>query len=222
MLLAIMAGVIIITYFIADLNSRSAWEIREKGYMTEIVNIKGQGENFTSRFLKSLVLLDQAREDRAFANYHFDLAFLWYNSALSEKNISSMETYKERGIENCTNALPFYLYSHLNFLEAETFFYDTKNFTENEKYEHILDLYVKLTDSGSKLTTLRYEASIYLTQLLENLTFDFTNNTAAFSTNVSDIQDLLNSTLIAYGNESQDYDNIQYDIDGYEFFDEIR
>ena len=118
-----------------DLTSRTEWEKKEKGYKTEIITIKCQSEKFTSHFLKSLVLLDQSREDRAFGNYHFDLAFLWYNSALSEKNSSLMELEKLRGIDNCTNALPYYHYSHLNFEEAKTFFSNTKNFTNEKKYQ---------------------------------------------------------------------------------------
>lgn len=222
MLLSIMAGAIIITYFIADLTGRTEWEKKEKGYKKDIVAIKDQSENFTSHFLKSTVILDQAREYRAFGDYHFDLAFLWYNSALSEKNSSLMELYKERGTDNCTNAMPHYLNSYLNFEDAKIYFFDTKNFTENKKYNYILDIYVNLSNSGSNLAMLRYNATKIIMYLTENITYDANINSATFLTNVSNLLDLLNTTLINYSNESQKYESYKEVIDEYEFFDEIR
>ena len=115
MLLAIMIGAIIITYFIADIQNRSRIETLTIEHTAEIETIEGKNINFTNRFLKSSVLLDGAREDRAFGDYHFDLAFLWYNSALLEKNNGTMELYKTRCIENCTSAMPKYLYSRLKY-----------------------------------------------------------------------------------------------------------
>ena len=79
MLLAIMIGAIIITFFIADIVNRSKLETLTTEYEAEITTISSKSENFTSYFLKSSVVLDQAREDLSFGNYHFDLAFLWYN-----------------------------------------------------------------------------------------------------------------------------------------------
>jgi hypothetical protein len=217
MLLAIMIGIIIITYFVADIINRSKIETLEEA----IITVKGMSENFTSYFLKSSVVLDQAREDRAFGNYNFDLAFLWYQSALYEKNSSLMDLYKGRGIDNCTNALPNYYNSYLNFEEAKNFFNDTKIYSE-EKHLSILDLYIILTESGSRLAMLRYNASIYLMYLTENLTFDAANNSVFYMENVTDLLGLFEITMQAYKEEQKKYDQVQEEIDEYEFFDEIR
>ncbi|NIP31093.1 MAG: hypothetical protein GTN59_11175 [Candidatus Dadabacteria bacterium] len=222
MLLSIMIGAIIITYFVADIVSRTKWEVKEEGYKIEIKDIKGKSENFTSLFLKSNVLLDQAREERAFGNYHFDLGFLWYNSALSERNSSIMEVYKFRGIENCTFAMPFYIASNEKFLEAKNYFNKTKKYTYINKYITMLDLYVNLTSSGSNLTNLRYNACKYLVSLTENLTFNFETNKVVYLENVTEILLLFNVNMMAYNNEISNYQEIQDEIDEYEFFDENR
>jgi len=218
MLLAIMIGVIIITYFVADIVNRSKIDILTE----EITTIKGQSENFTSLFLKSNVVLDQAREDRAFGNYNFDLAFLWYNSALSEKNSLLMDLYKARGINNCTNAMPNYYNSHLNFEEAKMYYNITKSYTEVEKYLTILDLYIHLTESGLKLTMLRYNISIHLKHLTENLTFDAEKNSVIYLENVTELLFLIEEALAEYEDELEIYDGYQDEIDEYEFFDENR
>lgn len=220
MLLAIMIGTIIITYFVADTASRSKIETITTHYEGEISTVKGKSENFTSHFLKSSVILDQAREGRAFGNYHFDLAFLWYKSALYEKNSSLMDLYKERGIDNCTNAMPYYYNSYLNFEEAKKYFNDTKSYTDI--YTTILDLYVNLTDSGSRLTMLRYNASKYLMYLTENLTFDVENNNVTYLENVTGLLSLFEETMEAYQEELENYEEYQDEIDEYEFFEEDR
>lgn len=222
MLLAILVGVIIITYFVADIVNRSKIETLTTHYKGELTTVKGKSENFTSHFLKSSVVLDQAREDRAFGNYHFDLAFLWYQSALSEKNSSLMDLYKERGIDNCTNAMPYYYNSQLNFEEAKKHFNGTKSFTDIGKYLTILDLYISLTASGSRLTMLRYNASKYLMYLTENLTFDAETNKITYLINVTGLLMIFEETMGAYQEELENYEEIQDEIDEYEFFEEER
>jgi hypothetical protein len=222
MLLAIMLGAIIITFFIADIVNRSKLETLTTEYKAEITTISAKSENFTSYFLKSSVVLDQAREDLAFGNYHFDLAFLWYNSGLSEKNISNLELYKTRGIENCTLAMPNYINSHDNYLDAKSYFNDTKLFTSYKLYLDILDLYISLSDSGSNLSTLRFDASLYLMYLTENLSFDKINNTVVYLENVTDLLMAFSSTMEAYNNELGEYNNYQGAIDEYQFFEEQR
>ena len=162
MLLSIMVGAVIITYFAADIVNRSTIENLTIEHTAEIETITGKNINFTNNFLKSSVLLDLAREYRAFGNYNFDLAFLWYSSALAERNISTIELYKQRTIDNCTEAMPNYLNSHGNFLESKVSFENTKNYTSYDKYLEILDIYIGLTGSGARLTMLRYNASQYL------------------------------------------------------------
>lgn len=219
MFLSIMIGIIIITFFIADIKARSE---EEEKYTIQIGNIEQKNLNFTNFFMKSSVLLDQAREDRAFGNYHFDLGFLWYQSALAEKNSSLLDTYKVRGKDNCTNAMPHYYNSHLNFIESKNFFTETKNLTDHSKYIYVLDLYVSLTESGSKLTMLRYNASTYLKYLVENLTFDPESNNVTFLVNVTGLLILFEETMGAYGEELGSYEGYQDEIDEYEFFEESR
>lgn len=220
-LLSIMIGVIIITFFVADIVNRSKIDTLTTYYEGEITSVKDKSENFTSSFIKSSVVLDQAREDRAYGNYHFDLGFLWYQSVLHEKNESEFLIYKDRGIENCTNAMPMYYYSHLNFEEAKIYFNITKIHTEVDKYLDILDLYIVLTNSGSKLTMLRYNASKYLIYLFENLTYDEEKG-VIFEQNVTGLLDLFQGTIDAYEEELENYEEAQDEIDEYEFFEEIR
>ena len=222
MLLAIMIGTVIITYFIADLVNHSRLETITTEYKTEITTMSSKSENFTSYFIKSSVLLDQAREDLAFGNYHFDLAFLWYNSALSEKNISNFELYKARGIDNCTNAFPYYINSNDNYRDAKSYFNETKYFTNYKLYLDILELYICLTDSGSNLSMLRYNATLYLMYLTENITYDIINNSVMYLENVTDLLMAFSSIVESYNNELNKYNQYQNAIDEYEFFDENR
>ena len=222
MLATIMIGVIIITYFVADIVNRSKIETLSTGYETQISDIEKKNINFTNYFMKSSVLLDQAREDRAFGNYHFDLGSLWYQSALAEKNSSLMELYKTRGIDNCTNAMPYYYNSHLNFGEAKKYFQETKMLTTYPKYLYVLDIYTNLTASGSRLTMLRHNASMYLRYLTENLTFNVENNNVTFLVNVTELLIIFEGIIGAYQEELETYEEYQDETDEYEFFDEER
>ncbi len=222
MLLAIMIGAILITFFVADIVNRSTIETLTTEYRAEISTISSKSENFTSYFLKSSVLLDQARGDLAFGNYHFDLAFLWYNSALAEKDNSTLQLYKTRGIDNCTSALPNYIYSNYNYQDSKSYFNETKLFTTYKLYLDILDLYICLTDSGSNLSILRYDATLYLMYLLENLTFDELTSGVVYMENVTDLLMAFGSAVQAYNNELEQYNEYQGAIDEYEFFEEER
>jgi len=213
MLFSIMIGAIIITYFVGDIIYRSNIETLAVQHTTEIESLEEMNINFTSHFLSSSVLLDKSREDRAFGNYHFDLAFLWFKSALVEKNGSVMNVYKNRTINNCTHAMENYLISHQNFNESKKYFNETKSYTSYEKYLEILDLYVNLTASGARLTMLRYNASQYLKYMAENLSLDM---------NISALFELFNETMALYEEELGTYEEIQDEIDEYEFFEEIR
>ncbi len=217
MLLTIMVGTIIIIYFVGDIINRSKIAELTAEHNIEITEFKGKSENFTSHFLKSSGVLDQAREDRAFGNYHFDLGLLWYQSAISEKNSTLMDLYKIRGITNCSEAMPQYINSYNNFLGAKLFFNETKSFTTYKIYIDLLDLYVNLTDAGSRLTMLRYNASRYLMYLTENLTYN-----AMYLGNMTEIFMLFNETMFAYGGVLDEFEDYQDIIDEYEFFDEQR
>ena len=222
MLLAIMIGAVIITYFISDIANRSDMETLTTEHAGEITLLNTKNEQFTDHFMKSSVLLDAAREDRAAGNYNYDLAFLWYQSALSEKNETVMNTYKSRIIKNCDDAMANYTNSKGNFEIANKYFNDTKAYTTNEKYLEILDIYVHLTKSGEKLTFLRYNASKYLQQLSEKIVMDAETGMVTYSENVSEILALFNATTAAYSAELEIYEELKDEIDEYEFFDEIR
>jgi len=224
MLLAIMIGAVVITYFVADIVNRSTIDTLKTQHDVEIEGIQTKNENFVSHFIESTVILDKAREYRAFGNYHFDLAFLWYQSALSETNSTLFDSYKLRGIDNCTNAMPKYDYSNKNFNEAEEYFIVTRSNTTNTKYIEVINIYINLTKSGSRLTMLRYNASKYLKYLTENLTIKLINDTlvVGYMENMTDILFLFNQSMNGYQGELDIYEEYQDEIDEYEFFDEIR
>lgn len=218
MLSAIMIGAIFITFFIADIVNRSTIDDLETGHKVEIEQMESDNENFTSHFIRATVDLDQARENRANGDYNFKLALLWYQSALSEKNITYFELYKIRGTDNCTDAMPNYNFSRDTFDQAKDNFIEIKSYTKNQKYIEILDIYVRLTSSGSNLSQLNYNATYYLKVLTENLLFDLENGTVIYLENVSDIIVLLDEILIELDEMESDYGNIQDEIDEYEFF----
>ena len=56
----------------------------------------------------------------------------------------------------------------------------------------------------------------------ENLTFDPINNNVTYIENVTQLMVLFQGVMAAYQEESENYDEIQDDLDDYEFFDEIR
>ena len=212
-----MVVIIIVTYFLADIVHQS--KIKELTYQhnVEIESIEEKNKNFTSGFLESSVLLDAAREDRAFGNYYFDLASLFYSSALAEKNSSLILSYKNITIDNCSRAMPKYLTSHLNFIKASTFFNSTAKYTEKPSYIKLLKLYINLTNSGARLTILRYNASRYLKYLAENITI--INNSAVLE-NKTELMDMFNETMMMYGNELSNFEEQEqkieeYDIEGF-------
>ena len=213
MLLAIMIGFITITYFVADIVNQSKMNKLKTFHTTEMESIEKMNINFTNSFLESSVLLDTAREYRAFGNYHFDLASLFFTSALSEQNASIMESYKNITIDNCTKAMPKYSISSLNFKTASSFFDNTKKYTEYSGYLKLLDLYINLTESGARLTMLRYNASEHLKYLTENITV--INGFAALD-NVSGLMDLFNETMGMYGSELNTYEEYEEEIDEYD------
>lgn len=222
MAFSVMVGVLVITYFAADIVHRSQIDQLTSEHVFEIESIEEKNINFTSNFLESSVLLDSAREDRAFGNYYFDLARLFYTSALSEQNESKFNEYITYSIQNCTEALPIYLSSHQNFQTAAAFFYSTIQYTDYENYIELLMLYTNLSKTGSQLTLLRYNASMYLKYLSENLTF--VKGAALLPENMSLIEDLFNETMIMGGTMNNQYDQIQEEIDEYDIkgFSTIR
>jgi hypothetical protein len=219
---SVMVGFIVITYFVADIVHQSQIEQITTEHGFEIDTIEEKNINFTSSFLESSVLLDSAREDRAFGNYYFDLARLFYTSALAETNEIKFEEYQIQCIQNCSEAMPIYLSSHLNFQTAADFFYSTIQFTDYQNYIELLMLYTNLSESGAQLTILRYNASMYLKYLSENITY--VNGTTVFISNMSIIEGLFNETMNMYGGMLQQFQEIQEEIDEYDIkgFSTIR
>ena len=75
-------------------------------------------------------------------------------------------------------------------------------------YLKLLDLYVNLTKSGSRLTLLRYNASKYLKYLAENVTND--------EINLSALMDLFNESMMIYDEELGIYNQYEEEIDEYD------
>lgn len=211
MLVAIMVGVILITFFIADIMRRSEIE----GYQKEIVTIniekqliEARSKNFTDYFFKSIGSLDLSREYRADGNTYFDLAAtLWYPQGEYEKIM-----------ENCTLSMETHMLAYENFLNTRTFFDDTKSFTSDEKYLAIIGLYMDLTLSCAKMSMLRYNASNILYFIAENLSLYGEND------NVFILLELFNQTNALYDQEFEEYSDILDEIESEygKFFNPIR
>jgi len=222
MLFSVMLGVVVITFFAADIMARNSTEEKlTTQYNAEKNEIEAKNANFTTRLLSSLSYLDKARELRSQGNYNFDLAYIWYTSALSANQNETFNNYKNSTIENCLLAIENYSLGYDNFGVARSMFEKTRNYSG--EFSNLVGLYVNLSESAGKLCMLRNNASNYLINLAENLTY--TNGSASFMINMSNITDLLNSTLLEYMNLLMIYDELEdliekeYNIVG---FSEIR
>ena len=104
---------------------------------------------------------------------------------------------------------------------ASSFFDATRQYTDYPNYLTLLSLYVNLSDSGARLTLLRYNASKYLQMLAENITFI---NGSTTIENVTMLGDLFNATMMMYAGELGTYEEIQKEIDEYDIkgFSTIR
>ena len=223
MLVSIMVGVVVITFFIADIVNQQRTD-EQIGTITmqheeEIGTLEAKNLNFTKHFLKSLGLLDQAREDRASGNYNFELAFMWYKTALEEDNMSGVQDYKDKAIPNCEHAMVNYSLARSNFVETYDKFNDTIQYTSYEPYIELLHLYLNLSKAGEKLCNLRYNASLYLKYLTQNLTY--TANNVTFLADVTLLLDLFAVTELMYSNALVEFNEIkdlvnEYDIAGFD------
>ena len=211
MLVSVMVGVIIITYFIGDIINQSRIDTMTLQHVTEISDINSRNENFTNYYLQGAVKLDSAREVREVANYYFDFALFWFNSALANQS----KNLTELCVDNCTNAMEKYITAHENFGKSEPYFIKARNYTNNSRYLEVLGYYIGFAGAGQNITMLRYNASYYLRCAAENL-----------SLGNMELVDLLmeNFTLVeqAYQEAVQKYQEFRYQIDGYLFFSTIR
>lgn len=208
MLAAIMVGVIVITYFVADIQRQSQITTLKVEHKTEIRDISSRNENFTNNFLQGSVKMDAAREVREVGNYHFDFALFWYNTALKNFTNSSIQ----RCTENCTTAAASYLASYENFNISKPYFETAATFTDKDRYLEVLGYYVAFAKLGMNITTLRYNASLYLKYAAENITNE----------NATIWIELFNETEELYEEQAGAYDEQGDQIDEYLFFDEIR
>ena len=210
MLLSIMVGVVVITFFVADIMKNTALEKQAEEYEVEIEDIQTRNINLLSNILSSIGDLIRSNNYRTEGNYHFDLATIWYSTVLSETNLTEMEYYKSLIYSACDDASFNYNLSKVNYEVAHLKFQSVLS-QSTEEFEELLTLYVNLTAKGSELAELRIDASKYLRYLTENITI--INNTVAFENNMTDIQDLLNSTLNDIEELEMQYAEIEEEIE---------
>lgn len=222
MLLAIMVGIIIITYFAADITYQSTLDTITYQHFNEIQDINSMNENFTDNFLQGSVKMDSAREIREVGNYYFDFALFWFNNGLNNANvwfdnnwINGTTDLIDLCINNCSDAMVTYTNSYEGFGDASPYFSEAMLYTNLSKYLEVLGYYTSFAEAGQNITLLRYNASRYLRQAAENLSLGNTEN-------FSMLYDLFNETNIAYGGAVKQYDEKKKQIDGYLFISEIR
>jgi len=211
MMIAIMAGVIIITFFIADLVNQTEIDTITYDFQVEIMDVHSRNENFTNNFLQGSIIMDSSREIREVGNYHFDFALFWYNTALTNLSDETITLC----ISNCTDAMENYFASYQSFGKSSPYFKEATLFTDKENYLEVLGYYVSFAESGENITLLRYNASQYLRRAAENLSLGNMENVSYLMENFSFVEGL-------YREAVKDYEEKKDQIDGYLFFNEIR
>jgi len=211
MLVSIMVGVIVITYFVADIINRSKIETLNIEHVGEIQDLNSRNENFTNYYLQGSILMDSAREVREVGNYHFDFALFWFNNALINMSTSLIQNC----INNCTFAMGNYISSYAKFGESKPYFEKALSYTDNDKYYEALGYYINFSMAGQYITLLRYNASDYLRRAAENLSFGNMDNVTLLMENFTLTEDL-------YMDGLQEYNDLKNQIDNYLFFDPIR
>jgi hypothetical protein len=111
-----------------------------------------------------------------------------------------------------------YLFGKENFLNTKDFFDDALVFSLEAKYTSIIELYKKLSQSGANICMLRYNASLYLRNIAENLSL------YGAGANVTELLELFNETTEMYNEELGVYNEITDEIeDEYgKYFNPIR
>ncbi len=211
MLVSVMVGVVIITFFLGDIINQSRIDTINIQHVTEISDINSRNENFTNYYLQGAVIMDSAREVREVANYYFDFALYWFNTALANQS----KNLTKPCMDNCTNAMEKYLTAHQNFGKSQPYFINARNYTNNSRYLEILGYYINFADAGQNITTLRYNASYYLKCAAENLSFGNMEIVNLLIENFTMVEEM-------YQAEVQKYQEFRYQIDGYIFFSTIR
>ena len=222
MLVAIMVGAIIITYFAADIIRRTQIAEIETEHIIEIEDIYSRTQNFTDYFLQGSIKMDAARETREEANLYFDFALFWYNNGLKNANVwfnyvwvNGTNQTIQHCIGNCTVAMDGYLSAYQRFDESKPLFETAATYTNRSKYLEVLGYYVNFAQLGKDITMLRYNSTKYLKQAAENISIGNIENATLLFENFSMIEEVYEGML-------GEYEEQQGQIDEYLFFDEIR
>jgi len=214
-LISLLIIVIFITYFVSFTIYNSEIDLINKLHNDEIKSIEEKNNNFNNVFLESLILEDSATRDRLQGNYHFDLAYIYYNETLNQLDEIKMNEYKNITNLNCEKAIKTYLISSQNYKISNTFFNKSKIYTNNINYLNLIDIYINLTNSGERLSLFRYNASILLKQLSENITFI---DGSVDQGNVTIILNLFYQNLTYYNQEIVIYEELVNDIEEFDLF----
>lgn len=203
----------LITYFVSNTIHNSEIEKINKLHLTEIESIEEKNNKFNNIFLESLTLEDSATRDRLMGNYYFDLALFQYNLTLNEIDEKKMNDYKNMTKSNCNIAIETYYISSQNYMSSSIFFKNSIKYTENINYINLIELYINSTKSGEKLSMYRYNASILLKQLTENITYI---DGSVDQGNVTILLNQFYQNISNYDEELQIYETIQEDIEEFD------
>jgi len=214
-LMTIIIIICLIFYFFTYNRYNSEIEYLNKTYMDEINSIEEKNNNFNNIFLESLILEDSATRDRLQGNYYFDLARIYYNETLNQLDEIKMNEYKNMTKINCEEAIKIYLISSQNYQISKTFFNKSKKFTDNINYLNLIEIYINLTNSGERLSILRYNASILLQNLSDNITFI---DGSVDQGNVTIILNLYYQNLTLYNQEIVFYEDLLDQIEEFDLF----
>ena len=220
MLFSIMIGIVIITFFVADIMRKSQIDEIEERHIKEIKTIEKKNINFTSKFLDSLTSLNLAKKYRMEGEIDYQLGNAFYKNILSETNKTRFDNFKGYITSNCSGAMDNFLNSYMNFNDSIGNFNQSKNYTEYSVYLNLGDLYINYSKSGARLTQLRFDISKYLLYMGENLTF--INGTVGFSQNISNLTALLDGALEEYMLEEELYLGLEDLIELYELYEPER
>jgi len=203
----------LITYFVSYKIHNSEIENLNELHLNEISTIEEKNNNFNNVFLESLILEDSATRDRLLGNYYFDLALFLYNETLNQIDQIKMNEYQNMTNSNCDIAIKTFFTSSQNYKSSSIFFNNSKKYTDNINYIKLIDIFINLTNSGEKLSMFRYNASILLKQLTENITYidGFANQG-----NVTIILNLFYQNISNYNLELETYETLLDDIEEYD------
>ncbi len=221
MMISIMVGVVIITFFIADIMARSSEEEKLTQQFTEEKKvIEEKNLNFTSAFLDSLSSLDLSREFKSDGDIKYAIAKSFYTNALTLTNSSKLDEYKNEIIDNCELAKLYFHDSSQNFNKSIERFTLSKNFTNYPIYNNLVNLYINLSKSGHNVSLIKYDACNYLIEIANNL--NIVNGSINKSMDLENLMDLLNSTEYLMYLEEGLYDGYRSEISDYELMEKIR